>query len=118
MKPSTVCFLTITFTLFCLIIVLFFRDRVLFFLMGYNYEMTKTVTVESCKAHEAIQKWRLILFGLTLLLGITSIVTCTRMEKAATGGWYYTTGKLLGIITTILMIFIFIMFIIIPKRLV
>lgn len=117
MKPSAICFSMIIFTIFLLIIVLFFRDRFLFFLMGYDYQMTKTASVESFKAHGAIQKWRLILFGLTLLLGTTSIITFTKMEKAANGGWYYTAGKLLGIITSIIMIIIFIVFIILLKRL-
>jgi hypothetical protein len=118
MKSSITCFLLVIITFFFLVVVLFFRDRFLFFLGGYDYEMTRTTSVESFKAHAAIQKWRLAIFGLTLFLGIACFFTCRSMEKIEIGGWYYTVGKLVGIITSILMIVIFIVFSILPKRLV
>ena len=118
MKSSVACFLLIIVTFFFLVIVLFFRDRFLFFLAGYDYEMTRTTSVESFKAHAEIQKWRLTLFGLTLFLGIACFVTCRNIEKIEVGGWFYSIGKLVGIITSILMIIIFIVFSILPKRLV
>ena len=117
MKSPVVCFLTIILTVFLLTITLMFRDRFLYFLLGYDPEITSTTSVASFKAHAAIQKWRLILLGLTFLLGIVSVIICAKNEKIATGSWLYTAGKFIGIVATVIVIVILIIFIILPKRL-
>jgi hypothetical protein len=117
MKSSTLCFLLIGATIFLTIVVLFFRDRFLFSLAGYDYEVTKTTSVESFKAHAEIQKWRLALFIITFIFGISCFITCRRMENLEDGAWYFILGKFLGIFTSIIILIIFIVLAILPKRL-
>lgn len=117
MKSAITCLILIVATMFFLIVVLFFRDKFLFFLSGYDYEMTRSTSVESFKAHAEIQKWRLALFGLTFLIGAACFIVCRNMERVAEN-WYYTAGKFLGIITCILMIVILVIYIVLPKRLI
>jgi hypothetical protein len=117
MKSSTLCFLLIGATIFLTIVVLFFRDRFCFSLAGYDYEVTKTTSVESFKAHAEIQKWRLALFIITFIFGINCFITCRRMENLEDGAWYFILGKFLGIFTSIIILIIFIVLAILPKRL-
>lgn len=116
MKSGITCFMLIFATIVLLVIVVFFRDRFLFFMAGYDYKLAKDTSVESFKVYAAIQKWRIALVGLTFLVGIASVICCRNMEWL-THKWYYTIGKFLGIITCILMIVILVMYIVLPKRL-
>ena len=59
MKSAIICIILIIATIVLLAVVLFFRDKFLFFMAGYDYELMKGTSVESFKAHAAIQKWRL-----------------------------------------------------------
>lgn len=115
MKIKIFCVGFVLVTLFLLIVVLFFRDRVLFLLAGYDYKLAKSTSVEAFKANAAIYKWRMVLFGLTFLSATASIILCRRMEKISPH-WGYTAGKFLGIAACILMTIIFIIHLIIPKR--
>jgi hypothetical protein len=116
MKSAIICFILIVATIVLLAVVLFFRDRVLFFMAGYDYELTKGTSVESFKAHAVIQKWRLALVGLTFLVGAICTILCRNMSRVS-DSWYYTAGKFLGIITCIIMVVFLFMYMILPKRL-
>jgi hypothetical protein len=116
MKPILICLTLIVTTLLLLTVVLFFRDRVLFFLAGYDYVLIKSTSVEAFKAYAAIQKWRWALVGLTVLAGLSCAIVCRNTGKTDST-WYYTIGKFLGIITCIIMVVILCMYIVLPKRL-
>lgn len=113
---SQVSHILIVITLVLSVIVLFFRDRFLFYITGYDNSLIHSTSVESFKAHAAIHIWRFVLIGITFFSGIICIVTCRNMEKK-TDEWIYVIGKFLGIITCVVMGIILFMYLILPKKL-
>ncbi|MEO6719446.1 MAG: hypothetical protein ABIN67_03730 [Ferruginibacter sp.] len=116
MKSPAILFFVIVTNIFLLTIVLFFRDRFLFFLAGFNFNLTKETSVESFQAFAAIQKWRIGIIVITIFIGAVNIICCKMLEKTRGSKWYLTTGSMLGSLSVIFMIIILFMSIIVPNR--
>lgn len=112
-KAKFLCGIAIFVNLLLLISVLFFRDRFLFFILGYDYQLTKSASAESFEAFEAVHPGRIILLCLTLLSGIVSFFICRNFEKKF-DSWYYSIGKFIGLFSVILMIVIAIAISVLP----
>lgn len=82
-------------------------------MLGYDYQLTKSASAESFEAYEVVHPWRIVLLFLTLVAGIVCFFTCWSFEKKI-GGWFYTSGMLIGLISIILMIVIAIAISVLP----
>jgi hypothetical protein len=115
MKPSIIGWLLIIINILLLVILLFFRDKFLFFLLGYDFDLMKGTSVESFKAYSVIQRLRIALVVCTLISGVCCFIFCRNINNHS-NGWYYSVGKVVGIINSILAAVILIMIMILPKR--
>ena len=113
-KAKLVCGIAIFINVLLLIIILFFKDRFLFFILGYDYQLTKSASDESFEAYKVVHPWRIVLLCLTLLAGIVCFYICWSFERKI-DSWYYTIGKFVGLLSVILMIVILIAIIILPS---
>lgn len=115
MRTKLLCISLLGMTILLLIIVLFFRDRTLFFLAGQDYALSKETSVNAFKAYASIQKWRIALICMTLLISVVSFFLCSKMAKQE-GYWVYTFGKYLSLVASLLMGLILLASVVLPKR--
>ena len=115
MKPSLLFWLLIVVNILLLVILLFFRDKFLFFILGYDSDLMKSTSVELFMAYSVIQRWRIALVVFTLISGVCCFMFCKNISNQS-DGWYYSAGKVIGIINFILAVVILIMIMILPKR--
>lgn len=115
MKSPLIFWFLIVVNILLLVIVLFFRDKFLFFFLGYDFDLMKSTSVESFKVYSVIQKWRIALIVLTLISGACCFVFCKKISNQS-NDWYYLAGKVIGILNFVLAVVILIMIIILPKR--
>ena len=107
-------FLVIINTLL-LIVLLFFREKFLFFLLGYDFDLKKSTSIESFKAHAIVQKFRIGLILLTFITGLFCLIISRNLSNHS-GSWYFSIGVLLGIINFILALILIIMAWFVPNR--
>jgi hypothetical protein len=113
MKPNTFFFISFIIMIFVAIIAVFFLNRFLFFIYGYNIDPTKGATVEAFQAYKAIYKTKVFLVVSGLVLSIILVFFARKLTLQSPHLIYnvvYATCWLSTSIFTIICIF----FIILP----
>jgi hypothetical protein len=116
MKINRLFFISLFILMLATTTILFFRDRFLFFLHGYEKELLKITSVEAVKAHAQIYKSKILILVGGLIL---SIITLFFSRKLLSQNEYLIYEIIYGVCILIVIVFLINCFFLffLPKRL-
>lgn len=98
------------------IITIFFRDRFLFYLYGYDSSLLNNTTVEAFEAYKSIYNGKLFLILASIsVTGVSALIT--RRHRLMSGNTYVRIIFLVEIAVALILLIILLMYFALPKRL-